>query len=534
MALPNPIPDNPLRWPDWKCYNSPNLYERLCIDFTANASTELIEDHYRQLLVWWQKKLPLKNQPSNPIAQLLRQGLDEAAVFLSEARTKLLNPVERRRIDGELLGQLRDVAMKEFHKLLTFSLSDGRLTHESEEKLHAAGEKLGLARDERDVAVEAELQRTGIQRAVVQPAPIVAAPAAAQTFAVVGGGGPADEFRRLLKMSRLCLDGEDMSDDHRDAMCNLGESLGLTGGQAEDLIDEYLEVMAGTLAAATATAARAVTAAPVQRLGTTAVPKTVINLSPAARFAERQKFQNYISESGIEMFLVPSGKFQMGSVAPGALGNEEPVTPVILSCFYMARFPITNAQYERYAPAHRSKRMPWANDSHPVVFVNHAEAAAFCAWLSALEGRKYRLPTEAEWEYAARGEDERVFPWGSGLTDGAHANFADSRTSFIWREPSIDDGFAESSPVGNYPRGASPFGIEDMAGNVFEWCLDTLEPYKGREQVNPRANKEGQRRILRGGSWKCRAASLRTTARNSNIPTAFANDIGFRIVCECE
>ncbi len=73
------------------------------------------------------------------------------------------------------------------------------------------------------------------------------------------------------------------------------------------------------------------------------------------------------------------------------------------------------------------------------------------------------------------------------MDGGQYANFADKRTSFAWSEPAIDDGFAESSPVGSYPRGASPFGIEDMSGNVFEWCVDYFEAYKGKERTNPRS-----------------------------------------------
>ncbi len=541
MALPNPLPDNPHRWTDWKSYNSPNLYERLCIDFTANASNELIEENCRLLLVWWQKKLPLKNQPSNPLAQLLRQGLDEAPGFLSEARTKLLNPDERRRIDGQLREQVRDVALLEFQKLLAFSHSGDRLTREAEERLHIAGDKLGLTNAERGEAIHAELERAGVKRAEAESPPVVAAapviPVPVAPVLAASASSPFDEFRKLLKMSRLCLDGDEMSDDNRDAMCNLGESLGLTGGQAEDLIDEYLEEMAnlGNSAAshAPAPAARSAVAAPRPSPAPVVVAKKVIHISPAARLAERQLYPNFVSGVGIEMFLIPSGRFQMGSVAPGAQVNEEPVTPVTLGCFYMARYPVTNAQYEKFAPAHRSKRMPWANDAHPVVFVNYEEAAAFCEWLRAKENRKYRLSTEAEWEYAARGEDHRIYPWGNALNAGNLANFADARTKFAWRDPAVDDGFAESSPIGRYPRGASPFGIEDMAGNVFEWCFDWVEEYKGREVVNPRGTKMAQRRIIRGGSWRSMRASLRASARNSNIPTAFANDLGFRIACEC-
>ena len=158
----------------------------------------------------------------------------------------------------------------------------------------------------------------------------------------------------------------------------------------------------------------------------------------------------------------------------------------------------------------------------------------FCQWLSARDGRKYRLPTEPEWEYAARGMDGRTFPWGERFDAGNLANFADKQTNFAWRDPNIDDGFAESAPVGSFPRGASPFGIEDMAGNVFEWCLDYFENYKGKDRVNPRGPSMGSKRIYRGGSWKSRVSNLRTTARNHNLPDYSSNDVGFRVLCECE
>ena len=562
MALPNPLPDNPNRWTGWKNYNSPNLYDRLCLDYSANATAEIIEDHCRQLLVWWQKKLPLKNQPSNPMAQLLRGGLDEAPHYLAEARTKLLNPEERARIDAEIHVELIGNALVEFRKLLGFTLADKRLSKESEEKLRIAGEKLGLGPGDIDEAIVAELERTGAARVVDAPPPeptsLPPPPPAPVAGAPVGTSSPFDEFRRILKMSRLCLDGEEMSDDQRDAMCNLGESLGLTGGQAEDLIDEYLEAMASL---PIVPAEKAMPAAPERHSRSTSAaviakpaiasrppvptaarppapaakkePEIEVNLSPAARALERRKFPNFINTLRMEMFLIPSGRFVMGSEDPSAQPNESPLTSVVLTCFYMARLPVTNAQYERFDPSHAAKRAPWADDRHPVLYVSWNEAEAFCQWLSKREGKTYRLPTEAEWEFSARGEDGRIFPWGSWSSVGHFANFADARTSFPWRDPAIDDGFAETAPVGSFPRGASPFGVEDLSGNVFEWCLDTYEPYKGKEILNPRAAQKSRQRVYRGGSWKSRMSSLRATARAFNEPAYLANDVGFRIVCEC-
>ena len=557
MALPNPIPDNPLKWEGWRNYNSPNPYDRLCLSFSSNANADMIEDHCRQLLVWWQKKLPLKNQPSNPMAQLLRQGLDEAPHFLAEARTRLLNPEQRAEIDSGLQVEVVARALEEFNKLLGFTLADQTLSKESEQKLHVAGEKLGLRPSDIDGAIEKELERTGAQRVVDKPPPQPSS-TAPEASAAGPAANPFDEFRRILKMSRLCLDGGEMTDDQRDAMCNLGESLGLTGGQAEELIDEYLEEAESQSLAPAGKASvpvphRAATPAPVPAASRSAAahnppsvaaarppaavpkkePQVQINISPAARAMERQRFPNFINCVGSELLLIPSGRFVMGSEDAGAQANEAPLTPVALSCFYISRLAITNAQYEMFDPSHTAKRASWADDRHPVIYVSWNNAMAFCEWLGKRESKTYRLPTEAEWEFSARGDDGRTFPWGSWKAVGHFANFADARTSFPWRDPMIDDGFAETAPVGNYPRGASPFGIEDMSGNVFEWCWDSYEAYKGREVANPRAPDRGRHKVYRGGSWKSRMSSLRATARAFNEAGYLGNDIGFRIVCEC-
>jgi formylglycine-generating enzyme required for sulfatase activity len=542
MALPNPIPDNPLRWDGWRNYNSSNYYERLCLDYASNATTEVIEDNCRQLLVWWQKKLPLKNQPSNPIAQMLRQGLDEAPGYLAEARTILLDPAQREKVDASLRVGVIEKALEEFKKLLSFAISDKTLTAESEERLYAAGERLGLSHDDMLPAIDAELAAIEGKRVAtpVTVAPSELAKSAAAGAAQSAGGNPFDEFRRLLQMSRLSHDGGEMTDDQRDAMCNLGESLGLTGGQAEDMIDEYLdaaEQMPMAPVKPEGAAKPAVTAKPKASTPPPAAQKAPVKqviFTQAARMAERQKHPNFVACLDVQMQFVPSGRFTMGSNTRDAAPNEVPVFSATMSCFYMSRFPITNVQYERFDPAHKSKRATWANDLHPVVYVSWAEAEAYCKWLSKRQGKKFRLPTEAEWEYAASGGESRAFPWGDQLHAGYLANFADARTNLLWRDPSIDDGYAESSPVGTYPRGASPFGFEDMAGNVHEWCLDWIGPYPGREVANPRGAASGRQRVYRGGSWRSRASSLRTTARSSNSPEYSSNDVGFRIVCECE
>ncbi len=546
MALPNPIPDNPLRWDGWRNYNSENLYERLCLSFEANVSQEQVEENCRQLLVWWQKKLPLKNQPSNPVAQLLRAGLDEAPVCLVEARTELINPESRRRLDAKLHAIAAQAATEEFKKIIAFALIDNTLSHDAEARLIQAAVGLGLGEENALSALDAELLRLGGRRIqTAPPVPVVQSNVSLHAAGPSTGPrsgeatSPTDEFRRMLRLSRLCLDGEEMTDGQRDAMCNMGESLGLRGGEAEDIIDEYLEEASampapGVRKVPLPSASPAKPAPSPIRPVSSALPTKVINTSPLARAQERQQYANFSTGSGLEMFLVTSGSFAMGSNAVDAASNEQPVSPVTIGCFYMARFPVTNIQYERFDPSHRSMRAPWADDNHPVVYVSSLDAERFCQWLFLREGRKFRLPSEAEWEYAARGPESRTFPWGDRFDSNRYANFADRRTNFPWRDANVDDGFAESAPVGSFPGGASPFGIEDLSGNVFEWCLDFLEPYKGKSSVNRRGPTQGSKRIYRGGSWKSRVNSLRAAARSFNAPTYSANDVGFRVIGECE
>src|SRR6476646_415216 len=135
MPFPLPLPDDPHKWDGWAKYKSPNLYERLCLDPRANPSNEIIEEHCRELMRWWQKKLPLKNQPSNPLAQLLRPGLDESSRYLTEARVDLLDPARRRQVDEELAAEKEQQALAEFNKFFAFSTADGGLRPEEEKAL---------------------------------------------------------------------------------------------------------------------------------------------------------------------------------------------------------------------------------------------------------------------------------------------------------------------------------------------------------------------------------------------------------------
>jgi formylglycine-generating enzyme required for sulfatase activity len=535
-SFPLPLPDDPKKWDGWSKYKSSNLYERLCLDPRANPSSELIEEHCRELLRWWQKKLPLKNQPSNPLSQMLRPGLDESSRYLTQAKVELLDPERRRVMDDELAARAEEEAAAEFHKYLTFAIADGVLTAAQEKSLLQFGSEHGLTQAKMLSYIEAELADSGAKRAAPPPPPPAPVGRGATRSRRRGSLNPKDDFARMLRLSGL--DGDSMTDDQRDAFINMAENLGIDPDEAEDMVDVYLDETdkAGNVEEAAPVSARVeavqngqVAPTPV---GTENAPAP--DAASANETEERAQFINFQNSLGGQMLFVPSAEFTMGSDAADAAPSEKPLTRVTLGKYYLSRHLITNAEYEQFDSSHARKRAPGAEDRHPVVYVSSLEAIKFCQWLSARERKRYRLPTEAEWEYAARGKDGRRYPWGNYDGRGDLANFADKNTVFAWSDREIDDGYAESSPVGSYPSGASPFGMEDMAGNVWEWCLDYYEAYRGTPKINPHGPTVGAKRCYRGGSWKSRFNSLRTTARGSNVPSFSCNDLGFRIACECE
>ncbi|HYY13750.1 MAG TPA: formylglycine-generating enzyme family protein [Chthoniobacterales bacterium] len=529
ISFPIPLPDDPYKWEGWNNYRSTNYYERLCLDPRSNPSNELIEEHCRELLRWWQRKLPLKNQPSNPIAQLLRAGLDESSRYLTQARVELLDPERRRIIDEEIAEQEREEAVLEFEKYVAFTLADGTLTADEEKNLIRFGMEHGLTQDVIVAEIDAKLLEKGAQR--IQ-APPPTPPSGALQAQSPESSTPQEEFLRMLRLSGL--DSLSMSDDQRDTFIDMAENLGLDPGEAEDLVDLYLEE-------ADEKSQPSPRPQPIRIEPKATEPKDItiphVSTKPAIEInpaVERKRYPNFKNSLGMEMLLVPSGEFVMGSDSFDASPHERPLARVTISRFYMSRYLVSNAVYEQFEPSHSRKRMRDAGDRYPVVYVSSFDAIRFCQWLSIRERKRYRLPTEAQWEYAARGTDGRRYPWGNYEGRGDLANFADRNTVFAWSDRDIDDGYAETSPVGAYPLGASAFGMEDMAGNVWEWCSDYFASYTIAPKVNPTGPASGTRRVYRGGSWKSRFNSLRATVRNSNVPTFSCNDLGFRIICECD
>lgn len=518
------FPDDPLKWDGWSKYKSENPYERLCLDPRTKPDEEEIQQNCNALLRWWQKKVWLKNQPTNPIAQLLGRGIDEAGRYLVQARVQLLDPARRLEIDAQLAARAEEEALAEFSKYVAFSITGRVLTAEAEANLWEYSQHNGLTQEQTKACIEAELKLHKAQRAAPERRGI---PEAAP-----GSAAAEEEFHRILRLSRLDLG--DATGLVRRIFATIADNLGIHVERAEYLLETYLDHEEyGQPAAAPAAPPQVPPRPPV-------APIAPSKPSPVRASAPERKVHPaavclpsaFTTSVGSPMILVPAGEFVMGSEAADAAPNEQPLTPVVLSEFYMSRHPITNEEFEKFDPTHRRKRIKLADDDHPVVYVTSLEAIKFCQWLSHKDGRQYRLPTEAEWEYAARGTDGRKYPWGNEDHRGDFANFADASTTFPWRDPQVHDGYPETSPVGAFPRGASFFGIHDMAGNVWEWCLDFYQALPGVPKRNPRGLSTGSKRIYRGGSWKSRFSNLRATARSSNAANYACNDVGFRIVCE--
>lgn len=250
--------------------------------------------------------------------------------------------------------------------------------------------------------------------------------------------------------------------------------------------------------------------------------------------------------------LVHGGSFGMGTAEPmiaelrtrygvsfpGSFENETPLHQVTISSFRMDRNEVTNARFATFVAAHpewgpgrmladlhngqylnhwSSGSYPEGKGDHPVVFVTWHAAQAFCRWAGG------RLPTEAEWEYAARGGDEREFPWGDELPGPDRANYGAS-------------GLQETRPVGSYPPNS--LGLHDMAGNVWEWLLDEWKPeYSGEPRADPivggpvpddSIERVLSRRVLRGGSFGGGVVNLRTRWRDSHEVTNATDFVGFR------
>jgi len=243
----------------------------------------------------------------------------------------------------------------------------------------------------------------------------------------------------------------------------------------------------------------------------------------SAEIPDGGSFDNSV---GIRMIRIEAGQFRMGSER-GAW-DERPVHGATISRpFYLGATEVTNIQYEQFDPSHRQLRGKLGysqDDGEAVVFVSWEDAVAFCNWLSRTEGRPYRLPTEAEWEYSCRAGTTTPYFTGSELPQAFQKNAENS-----WFPSRRDDGIAVPLHVGE--TAPNSWGIMDMHGNVEEWCLDWYGPYAAADCIDPVGPVMGDFRVTRGGSHSTTLEYLRSANRSGTLPQDRSWLIGFRIVC---
>lgn len=230
-----------------------------------------------------------------------------------------------------------------------------------------------------------------------------------------------------------------------------------------------------------------------------------------------------------DMVVVPAGSFQMGA-SDDEEGREDCETPRHLVTFArpfaLSRTPVTFAQWDWYqaqgGTAYRPDDEGWGRADRPVINVCWEDARSFVSWLAERTGHPYRLPSESEWEYAARGGTDRAFHWGDSFAVGC-ANCLDGQEPWTGRM---------TSPVGSYP--ANAFGFSDMLGNVWEWVEDCWNEFYRRAPIDGTPWSAGvcEARVLRGGSWCDPARLVRAAARNRNGRHFRCNDYSFRVALD--
>jgi len=227
----------------------------------------------------------------------------------------------------------------------------------------------------------------------------------------------------------------------------------------------------------------------------------------------------------MELVCIPAGPFIMGS---DQWDDERPVHELTLPEYFIGKYPVTNQQYGIFAGATQRKfEVPKDKEQHPVVDVNWKDALAFCQWLSTVSQHQIVLPSEAEWEKAARGAESgplrghgRNYPWGNAQPDNRLCNF--------------NNPLRGTTPVGMHsPQGDSPYGCADLSGNVWEWTRSQMRDYPyhfddGRETLD-----DNHVRVVRGGSWNASSAThtVRAAYRNWENDTVHYDVLGFRVGC---
>lgn len=231
--------------------------------------------------------------------------------------------------------------------------------------------------------------------------------------------------------------------------------------------------------------------------------------------------KNYDTKTlGIEWIHIPAGEFQMGDNFNLGANDEKPVHTVYLDDYKISKHEVTFEMYDKFCEE-KNRFKPddkgWGRRNRPVINVSWDNARAFCDWLSEKTGKDIHLPTEAQWEKAARGTDKRKYPWANSEPTCSEANYYGC--------------FEKTKAVGCHPSGVSPYGVHDMAGNVWEWCSDWYSSryYANSPRNNPTGPGSGSGRVGRGGGWFSYPWSLRSTARFRFHPTYRSSNLGFRL-----
>lgn len=252
-------------------------------------------------------------------------------------------------------------------------------------------------------------------------------------------------------------------------------------------------------------------------------------VSPGAAFSD--------FTTGMEFVPIPAGCFRMGDTYGDGQGDEKPAHAVCLNGFSMAKHEVTNAQYRKFRPEHNSgsyEGNSLNSDNQPVTNVSWLDAVAYAKWLSLKSGRSYRLPTEAEWEYASRGGTGGRNFWGDDPAEACrHANGADITAKSQWPDWTVtecDDGYRVAAPVGKFrPNG---YGLYDIMGNAWEWTADwySEDHYYTSPKDNPKGPHSGELKIPRGGGWGNASECVRVSDRNGFPPEFRILFLGFRLV----
>ena len=240
----------------------------------------------------------------------------------------------------------------------------------------------------------------------------------------------------------------------------------------------------------------------------------------AERISRNPKgFWEAVFAGGITMVYVPAGEFTIGSPVREGDADEHPAHKVFIEAFWIGKTEVTFDQYDLFCAETGRENSPdegWGRVNRPVIYVSWNDARDFCSWLKEKTGLEFRLPYEAEWEKTARDR----YPWGNNPPDSSLANF--NKDQMMTR------------PVGSYPQGASPYGILDMSGNVWEWIADWYDPgyYQNSPRENPRGPETGSDRVVRGGCWANGADLVRSANRSHENPGSKLNILGFRLALD--